>query len=594
MGLHPPRGLLVANYSGVQVAFLRVIQGGRPGELHEISSDRLVLGRHPSCEVVLDNAVISRQHARLVRQGESYAIEDLGSRNGTYVNGRVISGIQRIADRDHIRICDYVLEYLDQLPLIDSSPYDPSENPTNPVARSSAAGTLQPPDTLDDAYLLADVDSSSSIITTLKARGRSERLGVRPEAKLRAVLDLSRQLSHTLDLTTMLEETLTCLFSLFPQAEYGVIVLCDAEFKDVELRVARSRQGEGLDDMAISRTILGRALLDHEAILSEDLADDTRFRDSNSASAMQIRSLICAPLSGAEEKPFGVIQLTTRNLKQIFTQDDLDLLVSVAAQAGLAVENTKLHAAAVKKFEIERDLEVATQIQLGFLPNQMPNIAGYEFNHYYRAAQQVGGDYFDYIPLPDGRLAVTVGDVSGKGVPAALLMARLCSSVRFHLVAQPTAAEAMTALNRELIHNALGFRFITLVIAVVTPGSPQVTLVNAGHLPPLLHGAQGSRYMEGEYSGLPLGISENTIYHEHVIQLAPNDSLLLYTDGITETPDAAENLYGRDRLLLAKPEAPCRAENLITHVLNDVSQFSSGEHQWDDRCLVAIHALETK
>ncbi|MEZ5949165.1 MAG: FHA domain-containing protein [Planctomycetaceae bacterium] len=376
------------------MAFLRVVQGGRPGELHEIVAERLVLGRHPSCEVVLDNAVISRQHARLIRQSAGYVIEDLGSRNGTYVNGKAISGTQLIRDRDHIRICDYVLEYLEQLPLIDEMQMDDRLGGSS--TRATRTSAYQRHETLDLPEDNPDLESSS-IITTLNAAARGQRLDVRPEVKLRAVLDLSRQLSQTVDLRTMLNQSLGCLFQLFPQAEYGIVVLCDADFKHVELKVARSRSGEGEEHLAISRTILQRALQSHEAILSEDLADDTRFRDSHSASALEIRSMMCAPLSGANDEPFGAIQLTTRNLKKIFTQDDLDLLVSVAAQAGLAVENTRLHSEAILRNEMERDLEVATQIQLGFLPEPHPSFPGYEFCHYYKPAAG-RRDYYDYIP----------------------------------------------------------------------------------------------------------------------------------------------------------------------------------------------------
>ncbi|MBB03291.1 MAG: SpoIIE family protein phosphatase [Rubinisphaera brasiliensis] len=576
------------------MAFLRVIQGGRPGELHEVTAERLVLGRHPSCEVVLDNAVISRQHARLIRQEGKYVIEDLGSRNGTFVNGKEVSGLQEVVDADRIRICDYILEYLEQLPMIDETiqrDLSEQDNP-QPSRRTPQAKSLQPksPRTVE-GYLNPELESSSSIITTIKSGPSSYRLDVRPELKLRAVLDLSRQLARTVDLKTLLSRTLDCLFQLFPQCEDGVIVTVAPETRQPTLRVGRNSEGDSVNEVPLSRAIVDRAMQDNEAILSEDVSDDSRFRDSLSASALEIRSMMCAPMLGFEDQAVGAIQLSTRNMKRIFNQEDLDLLVSVAAQVGLAVENTNLYAAKVSKRDMERDLEVATQIQLGFLPRREPNLLGFEFHHYYQAAQQVGGDYFDYVRLPDGRLAVAVGDVSGKGVPAALLMARLCSSVRFHLASQRTAAEAMSALNRDLLESNLGFRFITLCMAVMEPGSQELTLVNAGHLPPLMHDANGSRYLEGDYSGLPLGIGGDSEYSEHRIAMTSDSHMLFYTDGITETSDSMDVLYGRDHLLKAVPEAPFSAKSLIETVLEDTDRFSAGDSQQDDRCMVAIHCL---
>ncbi len=565
------------------MAFLRVVQGSRMGELHELVSDRLVLGRHPSCEVVLENAVISRQHARMLRQGDSYVIEDLGSRNGTFVNGEKVNGLQLVKENDRIRICDIVLQYLNELPQIDATVAEGLVGEDDELSAGIA--------TLEDDSFCGDLESSSSIITTINALSRSVRLDVRPEAKLRAILELSTLFGRTIDLDAVLKKTLECLFHIFPQIELGYVLLIDPDSKIPVIKAARSGSGDENTDVPVTMTVIERALQDQEAILCEDIADDTRFRDSESASALQIRSMMCAPLSGAEDEAFGAIQLTTKDLRKAFTQDDLDLLVSVTAQAGLAIENANLHAEVLHSHEMERDLEVATQIQLGFLPNKRPEFAGYEFFHYYRAAQQVGGDYFDYVKLPDGRLAIIVADVSGKGVPAALLMARLSSAVRYQLVAQSDLGVAVTELNRELLESSLGFRFITLVVAVLEPDSSRVTLVNAGHLPPLLQGEMEGEYIEGEFSGLPLGIGKESVYSEHVCEIPPGSSLLFYTDGITETANAQDDLFGREHLLKARPKGDINAESLVNQVLNDITKFSLGEPQRDDRCIVAIRRL---
>ena len=149
---------------------------------------------------------------------------------------------------------------------------------------------------------------------------------------------------------------------------------------------------------------------------------------------------MCAPLVPQPGEALGAIQIDSLDHTLPFTDDDLEVLVSVASQAALALENAQLHTAAIRQRDFDRDLEFATQVQLGFLPSERPHLEGYEFHDFYEAAQRVGGDFFDYVQLPDGRLAVTVGDVAGKGLPAALLMARIYSDTRYELLARPTPA----------------------------------------------------------------------------------------------------------------------------------------------------------
>lgn len=562
--------------------YLRVVQGGRPGELHDLTDERIVLGRHPSCEVVLDNAAISRQHARLIRQGQKFILEDLGSRNGTFVNGKAVSGSSPISNRDRIRICDIVLEYLDDLPVIDATVAEGLRY--HDLQRLEPGGLA----TIEHESDFQDLESSSSIITSLNASTIGNRFDVRPEVKLRAIVEMTSQFSGAVDVKEVMNKTLECLFRIFPQSQMGLLLLRNPKSDQLEVRAARSRHGEESTNQKTSSTIIRRALETDAAILSEDMGDDTRFRDSESASQLEIRSLMCSPLSGGEGGSFGAIQLTSKDLKNPFNQDDLDLFASVAAQAALAIENAHLNAEVISRREMERDLEVATQIQLGFLPNRKPSFLGFEFSHFYQAAQQVGGDYFDYVRLPDGRLAIVVGDVSGKGVPAALLMARLCSAVRYHLVAQKDVGQAMTELNRELLSNSLGFRFITLVMVILEPGKKSFVIANAGHLPPLMFTKDSSQYVEGSFSGLPLGVGGECDYEAKTIDISPGTSLLLYTDGITETENDEGDLFGRERLLKSRPKGNFSTEDLVNQTLQQTIEFGGDQPQRDDRCVVAI------
>src|SRR5690606_19891517 len=161
----------------------------------------------------------------------------------------------------------------------------------------------------------------------------------------------------------------------------------------------------------------------------------------------RIRSMMCAPLLTADGEAIGVIQIDTLDQRHRFTEDDLDLLASVASQAAIAIDNAQLHEAALRQRAITRDLEVAREVQKGFLPERPPQVGDFQFYNYYQPANQVGGDYFDYVELPDGRLAVIVADVVGHGIAAALLMARLAAEVRFSLATEMRPATAVARLN---------------------------------------------------------------------------------------------------------------------------------------------------
>ena len=229
------------------------------------------------------------------------------------------------------------------------------------------------------------------------AAGTSEqglRLNVRPEAKLRAILEITSSLGKVLKLNDSLPVILQSLFKIFPQADFGFVLLKDPVSGKLRLRGSHVRRGDD-DDVRVSMTVVRQAMETGQAILSADVSDDRRFEASVSIAEMQLRSLMCTPLMDTNENPLGVLQLSTLDISQPFNSDDLDLLVSVGTQAAMAVENGTLHEAMIRQRDLERDMEIAAQVQHSFLPNASPTVNGYEFAHYYQAAQRIGGDYYD-------------------------------------------------------------------------------------------------------------------------------------------------------------------------------------------------------
>ena len=241
--------------------------------------------------------------------------------------------------------------------------------------------------------------SASAVMSkmTVSSGGTGLRLEVNTEAKLKALLAISQHLGTTLGLSEVLPKLLDSLFSIFIQADRGFIVLLDPSTGRLIPKAIKYRRNEDAQTVLISRTIVHNVMETKEAILSADAASDARFEMSESIIDFHIHSMMCAPLITSDGNALGVIQLDTLDQRNRFRQDDLDVLVSVACQAGFAVENAQLHEAAMRDQAVRRELAMAHEVQRGFLPFAAPRIPEYDFFEFYESAHQLGGDYYDYI-----------------------------------------------------------------------------------------------------------------------------------------------------------------------------------------------------
>jgi sigma-B regulation protein RsbU (phosphoserine phosphatase) len=572
------------------VAHLKVLTGEDAGKVIPLEEDRIVFGRHASCAVILEDGAVSRQHAQIVESHGSYYVKDLRSRNGTQVNEADVNEPTLLKESDIVRVCEYTYLFHDESSNSDISEDTAYVKPKKPADKNAIRATANidvpiDPDGVDD-------NDRSSIISRIDARsGSGVRLSVKPEVKLRAILEIGKHLSNVLNIDDVLPSILDALFQIFPQADQAFVLLKEEEDDEPQVRACRSRRKDD-DSMSVSRTIVNRAMLTGEAILSADASEDSRFVSSESLAGLQIRSMMCVPLITQAGTRLGVIQITTFDLRSKFTEDDLDLLVNIATQCTLAIENANMHETLLNRQNLEHDLEIAMQVQIGFLPNKPPDVKDYDFADYYEAAQHVGGDYYDYIELPDGRIAITVADVAGKGVPAALLMARLYSAARYHLLTKKTPAEAMSGLNSEIAISGLGHRFITCAMAVLEPEKHEIVLVSAGHLPPIARDLDGNvEQIDGDDTGLPLGIIPDQAFVQSVHPLKSGDTWVLYTDGVTEAMKSNREIYGSKRLLEFVKSGPLEVDALIKATVDDVSRFADGHSQSDDLCIVAFQRV---
>jgi serine phosphatase RsbU (regulator of sigma subunit) len=411
-----------------------------------------------------------------------------------------------------------------------------------------------------------------------------------PEAKLNALLEINRSLGRALALDDVLPQVLNSLFKIFVQADRGFIALRNPDGMLVP-RWSRAWRDDVTETIRVSRTIVNKVMETQEAILSADVMMDEEFNKAQSIADFRIRSMMCAPLTDSDGSSMGVIQVDTVKQTKRFTQEDLEVLLAVASQAGIAIDNAQLHERAMRQQIVDRDLALAREVQIGFLPERPPEVAGYDFFHFYRPASQVGGDYFDYVRLPDGRIAVIVADVVGKGVAAALLMAKLSAEARFCVASGDDAGGAISMLNQRLCHMNLD-RFVTAVLLLLDPGTHEVAIASAGHMPPVLRNKRGLVTPEGgDIAGLPLGIDVTTHYGQTVIRLAPGESLTTYTDGLNEATDEQGVLYGIPRLHQRVGAAEGSPTFLGQAIIQDVDGFVGDGEQSDDMCLVTFGRL---
>lgn len=556
------------------MASLNIVSGHEPGRKYDLNGAKFDMGRAPDCQIVIPVESVSRKHARILNEGGGYFLEDLQSRNKTYLNDQAITAKQPLRHGDTIRICDVVFRFVSEAPspqrFLGGLP-------------PAATGGSSKAEMFDDDAPTAE----SSIMKRLGlGSGRSSGVGmmVSAEAKLSAMLEIMASTGKSIALDEVLPKVLAALMKIFIQADRGFIVL-QAPNGDLIPKWAKMRRESDNESLRISRTICRMVMESKEAILSADAANDKAFELSQSIADFRIRSMMCAPLLDSDGKAMGVLQIDTLDQRHRFTESDLELLVSAAGQAAVVIDNAQLHEQALQQKELQRDLELAHEMQKGFLPSSRPSHENYHFFDFYRAANQVGGDYYDYVRMPDGRFAVIVADVVGHGVAAAMLMAKLSAEARFALGSEPTPAKAVTMLNDRLAKMDLK-RFVTMILTVLDFNNGVITIVNAGHMAPMVRRKDGRiEEPSDDIAGLPLGIMEGLEYEQCTAELAPGDYLVQYTDGINESMNLAGELYTIERIkeLVTAEVMP---DVLSDRLLKSVEQFVGTAPQADDMCMV--------
>ena len=548
-------------------------------------TDSFVVGRRPYCDLVLNDHTVSREHARFVREGGRWRVEDLQSRNGVRVNGKR-TGYEPvpISDGDVIKIGDATLVFQSD-------------------ATSGVCDDVLDPKSIRTQYF---VDGASSILfdsveDDIKTVAQYKREIKLLEERVSVLLDFAKILGKAEDSHDLTPRFLEGILRIFPNADSAVVCALQPSSDDEDVpkwRVVGQafRVKEDAREFRASRSILQYVADSRVALLSDSVSDDSRFETSLSFESMQIHSVMAAPVyESSTNRLRAVIQINSREHRRRFDNNDLRLLVDVAGQVGVYWENQDQRDELMSQKLAVLEMQLANQMQRGFLPLEPPKIETYEFFDYYRPAKFIGGDYFDYVPLSDGACAIVLGDVAGKGISASLLMAKLSSEVRYSLALEKSGSAVMTRLNRVFSENRWGGRFITFIMIILEPSAGVARIFNAGHLYPVVSKADGATTRVGEgFNSFPLGIVPDAEFPEFIYSMDEGDSIAIMSDGFPDAMNVQQETFGDERIERSlRNETGEDATSLGRRLARDVKDFSESCPQSDDQCLVVFRRVRS-
>jgi sigma-B regulation protein RsbU (phosphoserine phosphatase) len=364
--------------------------------------------------------------------------------------------------------------------------------------------------------------------------------------RLTLLYHLSQTFNSSLDLDEVLNRVMDEIIAAVG-AERGFVMLREDD-GGLVFRAARGIEQKTIDEpqFHISRSVVEEVAREGQPLLASDAQRDSRFSSSQSVRGLRLRSILCAPLK-IKDRISGVVYVDNQLRAGIFAEADLELISAIASSAAIAIENARLYQVAIEKGRLERELQVAREVQSSLLPRETPDVAGWDFAARWKPARQVSGDFYDFVPVGQ-RLGIVIADVSDKGMPAALFMALSRSIIRASVTSTRSPAEDIDQANRLICADSTDSMFVTLFYTQLDPETGELVYVNAGHNPPLLYRANQDELIELTRTGMPLGLFEVVDFEQRAVQLDPADFILLYTDGVSEAMDAHNRQFGEERL----------------------------------------------
>ena len=533
-----------------------------------LESGRLTVGRSRGSEISFpDDPSLSRQHFILEGAGDEWSVEDLGSKNGTQVDGTRVGDKRRLRSGSRIE-AGQVLLIFDPSAMkaedpVQFYPSGETEIPRGTVManlKGLLSGERTPPSAA--AAVGAPAQGFGGPAFFALVRAGKELSGHRPLPELfRLILQLS------IDAVG---------------AERAVLMTLEGD-----RLVTQASHGDGFH---ISSAVRDQVVEKGTSLLVTDVLRDDVWNARQSISEQQVRTMMAAPLQ-TEDRVIGMIYLDSRFFVREFTPDDLNLLTVLANVAATRIEQERYRIDEEDHRRVIAEIDQAAQIQRGFLPERPPQLERFDVAGHNAACRTVGGDYYDFFPYPDGRLGIVIGDVSGKGLPASLVMTGLHATV--HMLAEEPGdlARLMSRLDRFVASHCPTNRFVSLFFGVLGASSEGMTYCNAGHNPPLVIRANGSveRLLPG---GTVLGILPEVGYEAKRCPIESGDVVVLYSDGVTESTNPADEEFGEARLqAVLASNRPQPAARIVDAVNDAVAEWSAGAPPADDITVVVVKRL---
>ena len=526
-----------------------------------LQNTRVTVGRSSVAELCYpDDAGLSRQHLAFESDGRNWYIKDLGSKNGTLLNG------SRVTDRNSLKPGDRIMAgHL--IIVFDAGSAAPQHTQAVVFVEPFGEGTSSSTMVTDLAGVISGTAKPEGAISSATAvqaliRAGNELAGERPLPELfRFILNLAIEAVS---------------------AERGILMTLEGQKLEV-----RATRGEGF---RISNAVRDRVLQKKESVLVRDTSADEAFRERRSIVEQHVRTLIAVPLQ-TRDQIIGLIYVDSPSLTREFTKDDLAMLTVMANVAAIRIEQSRFAEMEKTRQIMERDLEQAAMIQRQYLPSAAPTVPGLELAGYNAPCRTVGGDYYDFFAYPSGRVAMVLGDVSGKGMAASLMMMGLQARVQVLIDEPESLAATITRLNRITAANCPPARFITLFLCILDGKNGELTYTNAGHNAPLILRANGGHDSLTD-GGPPLGILSDFSYQQYQTRLETGDILAIYSDGVTEAASPDDEEFETEHLSKSiQAHRKESASDIILRVNEDISAFTKGAPAADDVTLILARRL---
>lgn len=417
--------------------------------------------------------------------------------------------------------------------------------------------------------------ASSDDYSTLEAEG------------LQNLLQVTARINAAVDLDVVLETIVDSLVSLV-RADRGFLMLRE-DTGELKFTIARDKKGKPLEEkkFRVSQGVVTEVAETGETRLIDDAASSDAYQARMSIISLSLRTILCVPLK-TSQGVIGVIYVDSNAITRRFTEKDVPLIEAFASQAAATLERVRLEQAERERDRFRQQLEVASEIQSTFLPSEFPAIDGVAGSVASVPALHVGGDFYDVITLPGGRVGVMVGDVAGKGVPGALFGARLMSDVRYQALLHDDVAKTLITVNDIVNERVTRGMFVTFCYAVLDPATGHVSYGNAGHLPPVVRRADGALEEFHDPSGLPLGVFSGQNYEAGELTLGKGETMLILSDGLGDAVGPDGTRFSDDRVRQVVADTPGGPEAIVQAVLDATAVHTGNQPQADDQTLLAI------